>query len=538
MNQNQYNQDKTIVPSDKIVVGIILDQRGDPPFISVNNMWNTVIKLLSRYFTVRIYKVSQFNVDCANNAFRRFVQEIHVLILLSPYYSLDRTIANIPIIIFSLGSLHKGGHWLSRNQASVCEGDMLVLNSQVCQRIFENIADSNSLLTSVIPLGINTEIFSSRIDKKEIRHQYKIPDNAFILVYSGRISIQKNAHLLLNVVRELRSYGHVHLVLTGFFDDFYIPEFSEKHPPKSQVEFERLVNLFGVGDMVTVIPHQDDPNNLADILASADAGITLATQIGENFGYTPVEMQACGLPVICAAWAGFRDTVLDGVTGFHVDTVLTRYGVRVSYEQAAAYIKCLMQDRDRLATMAEAAVNHAAKYDISEFGNALCHAVEKVVTGRAKKHGKLLSADFLLSPVLKQLHKLLDVYGDSRHISWEHLHPSKDFDSYHQILSHCVSYNDSQIVWNPDCKIAKAFDWVMETPDKVIFRDPRWTPSFELDGIEFKPGELQILWQVDQGMRQVGDLLTHLQGEKILTSLESLAGKGMILPEKVKLKNS
>ncbi|MCP4132623.1 MAG: glycosyltransferase family 4 protein [bacterium] len=535
MNDNSLEICKKKTGNGKVVVGVILDQRGDPPFVSVKRLWNRVVNLLSSYFTVHIYQVSQFNVDCDNNAFRNFIDEIQVLVSLSPYYSLDRTIANVPLVIFSLGSLHKGGHWLSRNQDSVREGDLLVLNSQACQRIFDDTVASHPLLTSFIPLGINTRIFSPRINKKDIRHQYEIPENAFVLAYSGRISIQKNAHLLLSVVRKLRSYDNVHLILTGFFDDFYIPEFSERYPPESRIEFEQLIKLFGVEDMVTVIPHQDDPNSLADILACADTGITLATQIGENFGYTPVEMQACGLPVICAEWAGFRDTVLDGITGFHVDTTLTRYGVRVSYEQAATHIKCLVQNRERLATMAGAAVKHAEKYDLSEFGNKLCQAVETVAGNRAENN-RLPPASFILSPALKHLHTLLeDDYGDSRHISWEHLHPNKDFKSYQQILSHCVSYDASRIVWTPDCRIAKAIDWIMETPHKVIFRDPRWNPSFELNGIKFEPDELKTLWQIDQGTRQVDDLMACLKKEEFWTLLENLAEKGMILPKKAKL---
>nr|VFJ58491.1 MAG: Glycosyl transferases group 1 [Candidatus Kentron sp. DK] len=518
---------------DKIVVGIILDRRGDPPFVSVKKLWNGVVALLSDCFTVRVYSVDRFDINCDNDAFRAFAKGINVLVLLSPYYSLDRNIARAPAVILSLGSLHKGGYWLSKNRASIRQGDMLVLNSRSCQHILDTTVPSYPLSTALIPLGIDTGVFRPRTDKKAIRARHNIPEDAFVLVYSGRINIQKNAHLLLSVMDGLRESddipdGNAHLVLVGFFDDFYIPEFSEKTPPQSRAAFHRLLELLGVGDRVTVIPHQDDPDRLSEILACADLGITLGTQIGENFGYTLVEMQSCGLPVVCSAWAGFQDTVRHGVTGFQVNTALTDYGVRVNYEQAAAYVKLLMEDRARLATMAEAARDHAREYDTSAFGRRLHRAVE---ASAARALGNELSeADFSFSPTLARYHRLLDGYGESHHVSWEHLYPRRDLDSYRQIISCCVSYDASEVRWHSDDRIAKGFDWVMESADRIVYRDPRWTPALELEGIAFSPDELEVLWRVDQGMRRVGDLMAHLREDDISALLGKLADKGIILP--------
>src|SRR5207244_1790203 len=44
----------------------------------------------------------------------------------------------------------------------------------------------------------------------------------------------------------------------------------------------------------------------------------------ETFGLTPIEAMACGVPQVVSDWDGYRDTVLDGVTGYLVPTVWTR----------------------------------------------------------------------------------------------------------------------------------------------------------------------------------------------------------------------
>ncbi|MDP2652916.1 MAG: glycosyltransferase [Candidatus Omnitrophota bacterium] len=60
--------------------------------------------------------------------------------------------------------------------------------------------------------------------------------------------------------------------------------------------------------------HQEDLLKLY-----ADCRGFLATALDEDFGLTPVEAMAAGKPVIAPADGGFRETVLDGVTGRLLD---------------------------------------------------------------------------------------------------------------------------------------------------------------------------------------------------------------------------
>jgi hypothetical protein len=59
----------------------------------------------------------------------------------------------------------------------------------------------------------------------------------------------------------------------------------------------------------------------------ADVFVSLADNIQETFGLTPVEAMAAGLPVIVSDWNGYKDTVRDGKDGIRVPTLLPPAGV-------------------------------------------------------------------------------------------------------------------------------------------------------------------------------------------------------------------
>ncbi|WP_293907472.1 glycosyltransferase family 4 protein [Phenylobacterium sp.] len=54
--------------------------------------------------------------------------------------------------------------------------------------------------------------------------------------------------------------------------------------------------------------------------AAADIFVSLADNIQETFGLTPIEAMAAGLPVVVTDWNGYKDTVRQGVDGYRVRT--------------------------------------------------------------------------------------------------------------------------------------------------------------------------------------------------------------------------
>ena len=60
--------------------------------------------------------------------------------------------------------------------------------------------------------------------------------------------------------------------------------------------------------------------------AGADVFTSLSDNIQESFGLTPVEAMAAGLPVVVSDWNGYRDTVVEGETGFCLPTAMPEAG--------------------------------------------------------------------------------------------------------------------------------------------------------------------------------------------------------------------
>jgi alpha-maltose-1-phosphate synthase len=54
--------------------------------------------------------------------------------------------------------------------------------------------------------------------------------------------------------------------------------------------------------------------------AASDIFVSLSDNLQETFGITPVEAMASGLPVIVSDWDGYKDTIIDGETGFRIPT--------------------------------------------------------------------------------------------------------------------------------------------------------------------------------------------------------------------------
>ena len=120
-------------------------------------------------------------------------------------------------------------------------------------------------------------------------------ENYFLIVSRlvGAKGLEETAKVFKNLPYKLKIVGEAH----GFSD----------------VE-KRLKRLAG-GNIELVGRVSDD--NLYDYYTRAKGFIALARD--EDFGMTPVEAQAAGTPVIAFNGGGFRETVIEGVTGILIN---------------------------------------------------------------------------------------------------------------------------------------------------------------------------------------------------------------------------
>jgi glycosyltransferase involved in cell wall biosynthesis len=166
----------------------------------------------------------------------------------------------------------------------------------------------------VIPLGVHGEDFSRLPhERHDARKTWGIGDDDVVILFVGRLSFHAKAHPLamyqaLQAVSKETS-GRVVLLECGWF--------SNEHIKKA---FDAAAAAFAPSVRVL---RADGRSSAERRLAwhAADIFCSLADNIQETFGITPVEAMASGLPVIVSDWDGYRDTVRHGIDGFRIPTL-------------------------------------------------------------------------------------------------------------------------------------------------------------------------------------------------------------------------
>jgi D-inositol-3-phosphate glycosyltransferase len=168
--------------------------------------------------------------------------------------------------------------------------------------------------TPVLPLGVDTERFRPR-DQGDARRQLRLPPNALLLLWLGRVSASDKADLLplLRVLARLVQANPAKpllLVIAGAGSARYetsLVETAAQLGVSEHVRFERAVL----------------PQSRHTWYNAADVFVSPADNVQETFGLTPLEAMASGIPQVVSDWDGYRDTVVQGATGFLVPTCST-----------------------------------------------------------------------------------------------------------------------------------------------------------------------------------------------------------------------
>lgn len=208
------------------------------------------------------------------------------------------------------------------------EYDSLICTSTAVKKAVENILNAiryylniNGQATieykgrlDVLPLGVDTDEFYPT-DKGAARKKFNIPQDSFVLLWIGRLSAYDKADLmplLLGLRRLIENNEEKKIILI-------IAGHDRKNMPLMPAIIEYAKGI-GVIDNVIFMPEQKMTER-NDLYAAADVFVSPIDNIQETFGLTPIEAMACGVPQVVSDWDGYKDTVVDGVTGFKIPTL-------------------------------------------------------------------------------------------------------------------------------------------------------------------------------------------------------------------------
>jgi alpha-maltose-1-phosphate synthase len=174
----------------------------------------------------------------------------------------------------------------------------------------------------VIPLGVDCQTFPVGEVAAEMRQQLRqelcIAADEIVVLFVGRLVFYAKAHPV-PMYQALEQAAQatetkLHLIQAGWFES---PEEAQHFQAAAKTFCPSVNTIFLDGRKLEVRDR---------VWSAADIFISLADNIQETFGLTPIEAMAAGLPVIVSDWNGYHETVRDGQDGFRIPTTIPPIG--------------------------------------------------------------------------------------------------------------------------------------------------------------------------------------------------------------------
>ncbi len=185
------------------------------------------------------------------------------------------------------------------------------------QRVFGPAEPADVPRTGVLPLGFHASDFRDAAQpglRAHVRERFRLGPDEITCLYFGRINYLTKACLadmfLALDAAAARSGQAVTLLLAGWFPSVLMAR-----------QVQAMARQLAPGVGLRVLDGRDAEVR-RDIWAAADVFISLADNIQESFGLTPIQAMAAGLPCVVSDWDGYKDTVRDGVDGYRIQTLL------------------------------------------------------------------------------------------------------------------------------------------------------------------------------------------------------------------------
>jgi len=224
--------------------------------------------------------------------------------------------------------------------------DMLIANTATEVRQLVELYGADPDRVKVVHPGVDLAVFQP-MSKRLARAALRLPSDALIVMFAGRIQPLKAPDVLLRAVAVLLDRAP-HLRSRLVVPVVGGPSGSGLDHPESLAQ---LAAALGLEDVVRFVPPVAQPD-LARWYAAAT--LVAVPSYNESFGLVAAEAQAAGTPVVAAAVGGLTTVVADGVSG-----------VLVEGHDPRAWANALgrvLDDEQCAAQLAAAAPGHAASF--------------------------------------------------------------------------------------------------------------------------------------------------------------------------------
>jgi glycosyltransferase involved in cell wall biosynthesis len=336
-------------------VGIVPDETS---MVSVQSVFQVLEQTLARRHEIVRRPPEYFYVSSSkqNALTKEFVQKCDLIAgkidnnVLIAREQLDR---RPPVIGFLMGTMSRGAAEMANWCRYLRSTDIIVGNCdgdcEITSKFF-----TNSQIRK-LPFSFDESTFCPVDEQRReaIRAELQFKPTDKILLYSGRITLEKNLHTLLRIFSTLQDFvTDLHLVIAG--DAHTIPfRTMGVHPLSSVATSMKVMNELRIKKKQVHFIGSRRSTQLRDLYAMADLLVNLTLHHDENFGFAQVEAMACGTPVVGTGWGGLKDTIKHGETGYQISTVVTDSGVKLNWWEAINRLISLLEDESTLARFRE-----------------------------------------------------------------------------------------------------------------------------------------------------------------------------------------
>ena len=249
---------------------------------------------------------------------------------------------------YNLGRLEAAGTALQRRFYRKC--DAIVAPSESFAAVLR--AERMNADISIWSRGIDHDVFKPSARSLEWRRSLGIVDDDFVILFFGRLVLEKGLDVFADVVAELDRRGIAHRVLVL------------GKGPAQDLFASKLPGAIFAG-------HQSGID-LGRAIASAD--LLLQPSVTETFGNVTAEAMACGLPVVGADATGTSSLVEDGVSG----RLVPPRAIMAYADAIAGYAG----DRESLRSAGAAGAHAAAAYSWDTVNATLATTYLRVIAAR------------------------------------------------------------------------------------------------------------------------------------------------------------